>query len=266
MSIIHEDNKSGRILTWRRRFIDYVPHFHDTIELVYVLDGNCTARGNFCDHNLEKGDLFIAFPNQIHSYCNEQNIDCYLFLFPSAICPELAHFFDTKIPKCPHIRSGELSDLFLETIEHIYKYSHSPNFYHKQMTKGYFAVLLSLILQKLELTEMHSTNPTTEKKIINYCTENFQKPLTLDILAKELYVSRYHISHLFSSKLKISFNDFLNQLRVNNACERLKHGECVTDVAFESGFSSIRTFNRAFLKEIGMNPRNYIKNINEPKE
>ncbi len=263
MSIVHENNKSGRILTWRRKFIDYAPHFHDTIELVYVIDGSCTARVDFCDYRLESGDLFIAFPNQIHSYCDESDIDCFLFLFPSSVCPELAHFFDTKLPQNPHIKSGEHSDMLLDTIKKIYKYNPSQNFYHKHITQGFFTVLLSMILSKLKLVEMQSADPTTEKRIINYCTENFRKPLNLDTLAQELYISRYHISHLFSSKLKISFNDFLNQLRVNDACERLRRGEGVTDVAFVSGFCSIRTFNRAFLKETGLSPRDYVKKIKE---
>ncbi len=264
MSVIHEDNKSGRILTWRRSFIDYVPHFHDTIELVYIVSGECSARVNFYDYKLEKGDLFIAFPNQIHSYCDENNIDCYLFLFPSEICPELAHLFGTKIPQDPHIKAGEHSEMLLETIRKIAKYNSKQGFYNRQILHGYFTVLLAEILSKLELTEMPSADPSTERRIINYCTENFRRPLTLDILSNELYISRYHISHLFSSKLKISFNDFLNQLRVSDACERLKRGEGVTDVAFGAGFSSIRTFNRAFLKETGQNPRDYVKSIKAP--
>jgi AraC-like DNA-binding protein len=48
-------------------------------------------------------------------------------------------------------------------------------------------------------------------------------------------------------------------MRVGHACQQLEKGCNITEIAFSSGFSSISTFNRAFLKHMGTSPREYIK-------
>ena len=48
-----------------------LPHLHKEIEMIYVLNGNTAAFADNKRYDLSKGDLFIAFPNQIHYYYNE---------------------------------------------------------------------------------------------------------------------------------------------------------------------------------------------------
>ncbi len=259
MSVEYEGNKTGRTLTWHRDYVNYPPHFHDSIELIGVDRGSCKAYVDFKEYKLETGDVFIAFPHQIHSYSDEDNIRCYTFIFPSSVCPELMGLFDAKAPIDPVIRSERGTDNIFLTMESLYGYSKKNDRYSQLIKKGYFYVLLSTIMPMLELVDTQLQNPSAERRIINYCMKNFRQPLTLETLSKELYISRHHISHLFSSKMKIGFNEFLNQLRVKDACERLGRGDSITKAAFDSGFSSIRTFNRAFLNEIGINPTEYVK-------
>lgn len=99
----------------------------------------------------------------------------------------------------------------------------------------------------------------TIKRILSYCIENYTKPLTLEYLAKELYLNKYYISHIFSERLNIHYKDFITQLRLVHACELLKKNVSVTETAYASGFSSMKTFNRTFLKYMKMSPREYAK-------
>ncbi len=260
MSVEYESNKMGRTILWHRDYVDYPPHFHESIELIAVDRGSCSAYVDFKEYELKAGDVFIAFPNLIHSYSKEDNIRCYTFIFPSSICPELMKMFETKVPVDPVIRAEQGTESIFYAMESLYKYSKNNDQYSKLIKKGYFMVLLSTILSRLSLVDIPMQNPSAERRIINYCLQHFRSRLTLEVLSRELYISRHHISHLFSSKMKIGFNEFLNQLRVKDACDRLDQGESITKAAFDSGFSSIRTFNRAFLNEIGVNPTEYVKN------
>ena len=50
----------------------------------------------------------------------------------------------------------------------------------------------------------------------------------------------------------------MNRYRVQHACRLLRStGDSITAIALQSGFSTIRNFNRAFREETGMTPREY---------
>lgn len=97
------------------------------------------------------------------------------------------------------------------------------------------------------------------KRLLQYCSENYTEPLTLDSISSNLHLNKYYISHIFKERMDIGFTDFVNNLRIEHACGLLERGVSITEVAFSSGFSSIRTFNRCFLQNMGMTPREYIK-------
>ena len=61
-----------------------------------------------------------------------------------------------------------------------------------------------------------------------------------------------------SSKLHIGFNDYINSLRVSNACKHLLNSDrSVTEISEIVGFNTLRTFNRAFFKQMGVTPSQY---------
>ena len=58
----------------------------------------------------------------------------------------------------------------------------------------------------------------------------------------------------------MGFNKYINGLRITHACKYLlKENLSVTEIAFLVGFNCPRTFNRAFLEQVGMTPRDYKK-------
>ena len=61
-----------------------------------------------------------------------------------------------------------------------------------------------------------------------------------------------------SNKLHIGFNDYINSLRVSNACKHLlKTDLSITEISEIVGFNTLRTFNRAFVKQMGITPSDY---------
>ena len=81
------------------------------------------------------------------------------------------------------------------------------------------------------------------------------------MLSDKLGLNRYYISHLFSKKLGMRFNDYINSLRISEACRMLLNSDdSVTDICFHVGFGTLRTFNRAFIRHTGRTPSEYRKN------
>jgi AraC-like DNA-binding protein len=99
------------------------------------------------------------------------------------------------------------------------------------------------------------------KAVVQFCSANFTKELSLSILEDELHLSKYYISHLFGDKLGIRFNDYINSLRISEACRLLRTTSLsITEISEVSGFGTLRTFNRAFIKQLGTSPSEYRKN------
>lgn len=124
--------------------------------------------------------------------------------------------------------------------------------------KGELLMILAEVLPHMRFVDT-PIHRDSIKDVLLYCMQNYTEPLTLDMLAKDLHLNKYYISHIFKERLKISFPDFVNGLRVEHACELLSKECSITEVAFASGFSSIRTFNRAFVQRMGKNPTEYIR-------
>ena len=71
-------------------------------------------------------------------------------------------------------------------------------------------------------------------------------------------MSRTYFSSLFSQTHGITFSEYIERLRISNACMLLiTTGRAVVDIALESGFSSLSTFNSAFKKHCGKTPSQY---------
>ena len=79
-------------------------------------------------------------------------------------------------------------------------------------------------------------------------------------LADELHLHRSYLSSVFSRQLHISFNDYINALRIEDACHMLRStNNTRTAIAATVGFETTRTFNRAFQRSYGMTPSEYRK-------
>ncbi len=90
--------------------------------------------------------------------------------------------------------------------------------------------------------------------------------LTLSQLAKQLSTNTSVLSKIINTGFKMNFNDFVNEYRVNALMEKLKAGEqkkqTLLGIAFDCGFNSKATFNRAFKKQTGLSPKEWMeKNV-----
>jgi len=97
-------------------------------------------------------------------------------------------------------------------------------------------------------------------RAIRYVQDHFREPLTLEEVARHLGYSYSYVSKQIKQGLGMSFSGFLTEYRVGYARVLLSEGETsISRAALQSGFGSIRNFNRAFLHVTGETPRAYQK-------
>ena len=101
-------------------------------------------------------------------------------------------------------------------------------------------------------------------KVATFMTEGkaFEDPeLTLAQVARQLKTNPAIISKVINQGFQLNFNDFINNYRIEAVKEKLKAGELKTQtmlgIAFDCGFNSKATFNRAFKKATGVSPKEW---------
>ena len=97
-------------------------------------------------------------------------------------------------------------------------------------------------------------NPSKKKEYMesvmsacNYINQHYQEPLSLEEIADVSGFSRFHFTRIFKQCMNMTFYEYLNQKRISKAEELLSTtSQSVTEIAMNSGFSSISAFNRTF--------------------
>ena len=242
-----------QIIVYEHRILSAIPHMHKQIEIVYVEEGYAHAFSGKKSHKIEKGYVFIAFPNQVHYYENSTKGKYHLIISPIDMFLSEKKFFYENEPKNNVIKDDDGS--ILKMIKNIY----SLNGECRGIEKTNLTIqVISAISKKLELIPRIKGEGYTLPRILSYCKENYFKDITLDSVADELDLSKYHISHLLNQRLGIGFSSYINHLRIDMACAMLRDTEkSISEIAFEAGFGSVRSFNRAFQDIMDTTPVKY---------
>jgi AraC-like DNA-binding protein len=98
----------------------------------------------------------------------------------------------------------------------------------------------------------------------------YQEPeLTLGDLAKKLQTNSSVLSRVINQCFMLNFNDYINKYRVEDVIAKMSNpkfsNQTLLSIAFDAGFNSKSTFNRAFLKFKETTPRCYYQSLNIEK-
>ena len=254
------ENKNDALSGWEGHRLKYAAHLHHHLELVLFLEGQTVAFAEAERCELEAGDAFLAFPEQIHRYESTGPEHFYILIVDPDLMPELSTLFKGPLPDSALIKGGARDPLVLEAAKRLIAMKNAETDAEKGVQKGLLLTVFASILSHCRFSSTRTGGPQAFRAVVDYCTKHYQSELSLSVLERELHVSKYYVSHLFSERMRLSFNDYVNSLRVAHACRYLRSDELpITEICTLVGFSTLRTFNRAFQKQMGMTPSEYRK-------
>ena len=255
MQHIFRETKSKITLKYSRK-LDFPPHIHDDVELIYVKRGGGIA---YCDgkkYELLPNSYFLVFPNQVHHYTDSVDGEYLVLIMKPSALLRFDQYFMKGIPEnalfTPPAEDVDGLYLLIETARREYATDGYTDVIAAYLT-AFFGKLIPFC--PIERVSFPRENVL---RILQYCSEHYKEDINIDSVAEQLSVSRSCVSHIFSSRLSISFRDYINSLRLTEAEVFLQNKNySMTEVANHSGFPTIRTFNRAFLKKHGVSPSRY---------
>jgi hypothetical protein len=134
--------------------IQYIPHLHRELELICLLEGDVIAYADSVRYELHAGDIFLTFPNQIHSYEKVTEETHVGFIFKPDLLPELMETFTIGTPTSPVIegtannpRIRALIDALTDTVERE-EFSHVS-----ELRRGYLLALCAELIPLMKISK-----------------------------------------------------------------------------------------------------------------
>lgn len=253
---------------------DYPLHWHNAVELLYVMENTCNAEVNGIHYSLSEKDILFIAGGDIHSFNIHKTRGKRVFI--QFDISRLGGFGDIHLLKSCFARtrliSADDSALHMELEEQILK------LIEKHETKGsafpfilnariydILAILYQNFLNKLNTETQHVNSSKAFglerlNTALKYIENNYQKDISLKEVSKAAGFSEYHFSRLFKNITETNFHDFVNEFRVKKAESLLSNSDItIIQAAHTAGFSSISTFNRIFKELKGCTPSAYRK-------
>lgn len=261
--LIHyqRENASSHMGIDRRYYLNctFSPHFHDKAELIYVTDGEISITLDQHTEIIRKNNFCLVLPWQIHSFVTPKHSKCIILVFPNRM---IESFIEDMHSQRSSTQVFEAEPPILELFM---QYLYSGPFPDEYIISGILLALCHCFVANTTLSPMPTGKKSTlSPDIMRYITTHAKEDLTLRQVASTLGYSYYHLSHIFSDHLGMSFPQFLNSTRINSSLSQLRDSSnSITDIAYSHGFSSVRSYNRNFKEIMGLTPTQYRSRLKE---
>ena len=251
-------------------------HCHTETEIISILSGEATVQINGVKYELKKGDIFFAASGDIHSieYSEHKRL---VIQFKLDILKELYIYQDdidfmfSKLHSSARVSTdwdertkSDFTDI-LNALMQAEKNKDTPLYRIRVYSLLYrLADIFASELpedeeqkRKLWLLSNKKDYAKIEKMFV-YIHKNFDKNITLDSMAEQFHYSVNYFTRLWKKYIGTSFHQYLNEYRITQAMAMLRETDkFIVDIAYATGFQSIKSFNRVFKQVTDISPSQY---------
>ncbi|MBQ8893511.1 MAG: AraC family transcriptional regulator [Clostridia bacterium] len=233
----------------RGQNFNFPPHLHQCFEVITLLSGEMEVTVDGHAFALHAGEGLLIFPNQIHDLRSEQS-EHLLCIFSPRLVQAFATRLAGQIPKGNRFTPDPYLIQALGTLE-----SAGP-----AEKKG----VLYLLCGQFDREAVYETRPADREKLLwrifSFVEQEFAGDCSLAALASAIGYDYSYLSRFFRKTVGISFNAYVNHYRLSHACYLMENTDFpILRCALESGYDSLRSFNRNFKSSLGCTPAEYRK-------
>jgi AraC-like DNA-binding protein len=257
--MIFYESKSNPLYCWYGSDITFPPHLHKELELLMVTKGELELTINSTTQTLHQGDISFTLPNTIHSYKTLGQSDYFIIIFNGDMLPLFKTFFSIYKGSKNYVPGAQVTSEVYTSLRSIHHETLLEN--NLGIITGYLYIAVSRLLPFLCLQKSpKDEGGTLVERILSYIQSNYLNQINLSSIANELNISPFYLSRVFSNSIGLRLDKYINELRVSYANHLLiSSNKQITEISFECGFDTLRTFNRTYKTITSLTPREYRK-------
>lgn len=245
-------------------------HMHNFYEIFFLIAGEVDFYINNTKRHILPGTIIFITDHDIHKsrlVSGELYERAFIHIPPFLF--DLYSSDITDLSGCFHAASNpffQLSqkhqDIFYNTVRNMITLEKNKDFGYDIMIQ---AELMKLLVSANSLCQNNSSNNFREQyseriyKIIYYIEEHLCEPLSLDKIANDFSIDKYHLCHIFKSETSTTIYHFIQLKRIALAKQLLADGHSLTETCYDVGFNDYNHFITTFKKHSGVTPKQYMR-------
>jgi len=246
-------------------------HWHDHIEILFVLKGKVCVSIQNKQYNLSAEDLLLININEIHSIQSDEENLLLALQIPFSFLKTHYKDIDNTIFECKSLLHSANEQ---EKFNKIRILLAELMFVYSKEQYGFEIKIKSLLLQLIYVfasrfsfrveNDRHTSNKYMQRllRISNFIKENYMTDISLQDISDKEQLSTPYISQLFPKYMGMSFSKYLSQVRMEYAVKDILMTDCsVIQIAIDNGFPNLKSFNKTFKEIFQTTPAQYRKGL-----
>jgi len=250
-------------------------HHHDFFEIYFLVSGDVTYQIESRIFHVMPGDLLLISPRELHQVRIKPEMSVYeryvLWVAPETVSRLSSPQTDLTAGLDP-TRSGH-GNLLRLTPEDRAAIQGLLAALDQESASGQYggellreSLLTQLLVNVNRLVFRQETYPEEDTRtsravdqVVSFINLHYGEALSLDSLANQFYVSKYHLSHVFQQQMGTSLYRYIQKKRLMISRQLMAQGKKPSEVYASCGFCDYPGFYRAFKAEYGTSPREFIQ-------
>lgn len=244
-------------------------HYHEnSFEFSVATKGTIAFCTRTSTYKFSGGDVFVAFPNEIHGTNNVPISLGEIYWFQLDISDEdnflylnkeTAHYMIEQLKAIPHHVVQANAEEICPLLKQAFRLAQMGDDPHIIAT--YLQLFLHLVIAYSHKEQFRLTPDIG--KTLNYILDNITSELSLEELASLANLSCSQYKQKFKKQLGVSPRRFINQQKIEHAKLLLQEDMSVTDIAMLLGFTTSGYFSTVFKKHMLCTPMEYVKSLKD---
>ncbi len=228
----------------------YPAHWHNYIEIMYIIEGNNIARCSNEIIELGQDEICVINSNEIHQNIGGKRSYAFVLVHPKI-------FSGHNIVFKRKIQDSYLSNIFKVLIS-----EYNADRYSQLNVEGYGRLITAHLCRNYVHTTLNSKekgrsllNQNRFNECIKYIHDNYNKDISLDEVANIARLNKFTFCKLFKDFTGETLIEYQNKLRITKANELLiTTNMSITEIAFLCGYNDSNYFSRKFKQITQMSP------------